>query len=182
MKITAEPRSDQWNADDFVSGPRDFVIAGVREGAAEQPYDISLEGEKRCWRPPLTVLRVLKHADVWGDESDNWVGKSVRLYHDPTVRFGSDEVGGIRVSHVSGIAKPITVRATVSRGKRAKFTIEPMPDARPTTPTLDIATTTDRAALKAAWRAATPEVRAQIEARVAELDAAAETLPIEADQ
>lgn len=36
MKITAEPRSDQWNADDFVGGARVFTIAGVKVGAAEQ--------------------------------------------------------------------------------------------------------------------------------------------------
>src|SRR5690606_39998173 len=42
VKITAEPRSDQWNADDFLGGPRTFTIAGVREGTADQKYDIEL--------------------------------------------------------------------------------------------------------------------------------------------
>ena len=36
MKITAEPRSDQWNADDFIGGPRTFTVAGVKVGKAEQ--------------------------------------------------------------------------------------------------------------------------------------------------
>jgi hypothetical protein len=48
MKITAEPRSDQLNADDFIGGPRSFIIANVHEGKAEQKYDIELAGEPRA--------------------------------------------------------------------------------------------------------------------------------------
>lgn len=172
MKITAEPRSDQWNADDFVGSSKTFTIAGVKVGSAEQKYDISLEGESRVWRPPLTILRILMDEKVWGDESDVWIGRRVRLYRDPTVRFGKDAVGGIRLSHVSHIARPVTLAVTTTRGKRAMVTIDPLPDA-PTTPAPDdIATITDRAALGAMWKAH-PNLRAQIEARVAELDEAA---------
>src|SRR5690606_24289447 len=99
VKITAEPRSDQWNADDFLGGPRSFTIAGVREGTADQKYDIELvEGEGRVWRPPLTMLRVLIQA--WGDESKDWIGRRVTLYRDEKVHFGRDQVGGIRISHL----------------------------------------------------------------------------------
>ncbi len=172
MKITAEPRSDQYNADDFVQGPREFTVAGVRAGTAEQKYDILLDGETRCWRPPLTVLRLLMAA--WGDEATTWVGKRVRLYRDPTIRFGKDLTGGIRVSHLSGIDKPLTVSLTATRGKRASHTVEPLPDVAPAhaEPTAaDVAASTDVLALKAMWRASGPERRAQIEARVSELNA-----------
>lgn len=166
MKITAEPRSDQYNADDFVSGPRDFTVAGVRPGTAEQKYDVLLEGEQRCWRPPLTVLRLLMAA--WGDDAAAWVGKRVRLYRDPSIRFGNDVTGGIRVSHLSGIDKPLTVALTAKRGKRATHTVEPLPDA-PATAALDVATSTDIDALRAAYKTASPDVQAQILARVDEL-------------
>jgi hypothetical protein len=127
MKITAEPRSDQWNADDFTGGPRTFTVAGVKTGVAEQKYDIELvEGEGRVWRPPLTMLRALMNA--WGDEASVWIGRRVRLYQDPTVRFGKDVVGGIRISHLSHIDKPLSFPLTVSRGKRATFTVKPLPD------------------------------------------------------
>lgn len=129
MKITAEPRSDQWNADDFIGGPRVFTIAGVKPGAAEQKYDIELaEGEGRFWRPPLTMLRLLIAA--WGDEAAEWLGRRVRLYRDETVRFGSDAVGGIRVSHMSHLPgnKALTVKLTATRGRRASYTVEPLPD------------------------------------------------------
>lgn len=138
MKITAEPRSDQINADDFVGSAQTFTIAGVRQGTAEQKYDIMLaEVPGRVWRPPLTVLRLL--IEAWGDESDNWVGKRVTLFRDASVSFGRDAVGGIRVSHMSDLPdnKPLKVKLTTKRGKRELFTVQPLPDApQPAQPTL----------------------------------------------
>lgn len=124
MKITAEPRSDQWNADDFVQGPRTFTIAGVKPGAAEQKYDIVLEGSDRVWRPPLTVLRLLLAA--WGDEATSWVGRRATLYRDGSVRFGPNELGGIRVSHLSHIDKPLRESLADKRGSRKVYTVQPM--------------------------------------------------------
>ena len=134
MKITAEPRSDQWNADDFIGGPRTFTIAGVKVGTAEQKYDIKLvEGGGRAWRPPLTMLRLLIAA--WGDDATTWTGRRVTLYRDESVRFGADAVGGIRLSHMSNLPnnKAFTVKLTSTRGRRAAHTVQPLPDA-PSTP------------------------------------------------
>lgn len=171
MKITAEPRSDQWNADDFIGGPRTFTIAGVKPGTAEQKYDIELvEGQGRAWRPPLTVLRLLIAA--WGDDAKAWVGRRATLYRDASIRFGSDAVGGIRVSHLSHLPgdKPLEVKLTASRGKRATVHVDPLP-AEPTPE--QIAGTTDKTALRAMWNATNnADLRAQITARVAELDTA----------
>jgi hypothetical protein len=159
VKITAEPRSDQWNADDFVGGPRTFTIAGVTVGKAEQKYDIELvEGEGRAWRPPLTMLRLLMSA--WGDEAAVWVGRRVTLYRDPSVRFGSDAVGGIRISHMSDLPtgdKPFTDRFTERRGKKGPVTVEPL-------------TVSEVDRLRAEWSTASPERKTEIEARVAELN------------
>lgn len=131
MKITAEPRSDQWNADDFTGGPRTFTVAGVKNGTAEQKYDIELvEGEGRAWRPPLGMLRVLMNA--WGDEASVWVGRRVTLFKDATVRFGKEIPGGIRISHLSHIGnKPLNVSITVARGTRRTYTVHPLPDEAP---------------------------------------------------
>lgn len=127
MKITAEPRSDQWNADDFIGGPRTFTIKGVKVGAAEQKYDIELvEGQDRVWRPPLTMLRLLIAA--WGDDAKVWVGRRVTLYRDETIRFGRDAVGGIRVSHMSDLPGdgPFGVKVTTSRGQRGEIKVLPL--------------------------------------------------------
>jgi len=124
MKITAEPRSDQINYEDFVGGSKVFTVAGVRNGTAEQKYDIGLEGEQRVWRPPLTVLRTL--IACWGDDAEVWQGRQVELYGDPSIRFGKDAVGGIRIKALSHLDEPKTVTVTVARGKRQKITIQPL--------------------------------------------------------
>ncbi len=168
MRITTEPRSDQWNADDFIGGPRTFTIAGVKTGSAEQKYDIGLvEGEGRAWRPPLTVLRLLVAG--WGDDATTWTGRRVTLYRDSEISFGRDKVGGIRMSHMSDIDKPISEMLTTTRGKRAAHRVDPLPDtpAAPSEPTAEeVAACSDVDALKAMWKRSSPERRAQIEARV----------------
>lgn len=130
MKITAEPRSDQINYEDFVGGSRVFTVAGVRVGTAEQKYDIGLQEEQRVWRPPLTVLRTL--IACWGDDATAWQGRQVELYGDPSIRFGKDAVGGIRIKALSHLDEPKTVTVTVARGKRQKITIQPLQVAPPT--------------------------------------------------
>ena len=177
MKITAEPRSDQWNADDFVGGPRTFTIAGVKVGSAEQKYDIELvEGQGRAWRPPLTVLRLLIAA--WGDEAATWAGRRVTLYRDESIRFGPEAVGGIRVSHMSDLpgGKAFDIILTSSRGKRGKHHVEPLIESAPgvAEPWVDINENTDVDELRSWWQQSTPERRAQIEKRVAELSKDAE--------
>ena len=59
------------------------------------------------------------------------------IYGDPEVRYAGKAVGGLRVSHVSLIDKPVTVALTVTRGKREPFTVHPLPDATPYTPSQD---------------------------------------------
>ena len=130
MRITAEPRSDQINYEDFLAGPRVFTIGGVRVGTAEQKYDIQLQEEQRVWRPPLTVLRTL--IACWGDDAAVWQGRQVELYGDPSIRFGKDAVGGIRIKALSHLDEPKTVTVTVARGKRQKITIQPLQVAPPT--------------------------------------------------
>jgi len=175
---TIAPKSDQVNADDLIPGPITVTIDRVTKGSKEQPINIHLvESPDRAYRPSKTMARVLVLA--WGKESDVYAGRALTLYRDPKVKWAGEEVGGIKISHLSHIDRPMTFMLTETRGQKKPHVVKPLPAP---TPALDIATTTDRAALKSAWRAATPEVRAQIEARVAELDAAGETLPIEAAQ
>lgn len=124
------PRSDQVNADDFLTGPRTVTVEKVTKGSAEQPVDIHLvEFPGRAFRPSKTVRRILVNA--WGAEASAYVGRRMTLYRDPTVRFGGAEVGGIRVSHLSHVDKPVTVALTVTRGKRASFTVQPLPTTDP---------------------------------------------------
>ena len=118
------------------------------------------------------MLRLLFKA--WGDESDNWIGRRVTLYGDPDVRFGSDAVGGIRVSHMSHLpeGKPLKVKLTASRGKRILYTVEPLRETTPP-PTQAVAVTPaeieacdDVAILRKWWQASDVATKAIITERV----------------
>jgi hypothetical protein len=135
---TIIPKSDQINADDLISGPRTFTIKGVRRGSDEQPVNIDLvELPGRPFRPSKTVTRILVAA--WGKESDAYTGRRLTLYRDPDVKFGGQDVGGIRVSHLSDIPKPVTLALTATRGKKSKHTVQPLPaESKPSRVTVDV--------------------------------------------
>ena len=127
-------RSDQLNSDDLIGGPITVQITGVDKVTGEQPVEVRITGGHKPWKPCKTMRRLLVHA--WGAEAGAWAGKWLTLYRDPTVRFGGDDVGGIRVSHLSGIERAITINLTATRGKKALHRVavlvppggaEPMP-------------------------------------------------------
>lgn len=124
---TLTPRSDQLNAEDLLTGPRVFTVEKVTKGSAEQPVEIHLVGlPGRPFKPSKTVCRLLVAA--WGSEASAYAGRRMMLYRDPAVRFGGQDVGGIRVSALSDIKERITLALTVTRGKRAPFVVEPLAD------------------------------------------------------
>lgn len=150
---TTEPRSDQQNFDDYMGGPKTVTIVEVKRGSAEQPVELHLdEYPGRPYKPGKSMRRVLVAA--WGPEASVYVGRKLTLYGDPSIRFGKEAVGGIRISHLSHLTEPLTISLTVTRAKRAPFIVQPL-DA-PDTSTLDeslsdLAGATSLPALKAAW-------------------------------
>ena len=127
MSKVIEPRSDQINADDFMSGPQTFTLEDVSiSPGTEQPVSIRLQGEKKVWRPCKSTSRVLVAA--WGPDASKYAGRSVTLYRDPTVKWGGLEVGGIRISHLSHIDKTLVLALTASKGNRKPVTIKPLAD------------------------------------------------------
>lgn len=165
---TIEPNSDQLNADDLIAGPQTVTITDVTKGSSEQPVNIHLaEYPRRAYRPSKSMRRVLVAA--WGTDAAAYVGRRLTLYRDPDITFGREKVGGIRISAMSGIDKPLTVPLTVSRGKRARVTIQPLPDA-PQPPSVDqVAACTDMDLLREWWRISPDDIRQIIAARREEL-------------
>lgn len=122
-----EPKSDQQNADDLLSGPRTICIRDVQmnEAAKEQKLWIYFHGDdNKPWKPSKTATRVL--ASIWGVDGAKWIGKHCTIYCDPTVTWAGQEVGGIRVSHMEGLDKPRKLMLTKTRGKRDGVTIQPL--------------------------------------------------------
>lgn len=124
--MSIEPNSEQVNAEDFLGGPQTVTVTGHRRGNTEQPVFIDLaEFPGRTYRPGKTMRRLMVAA--WGPNPAAYAGRQMTLYNDPDVRFGKSAVGGIRISHMSHIDAPVTANLMVSRGKRAPFTVEPLP-------------------------------------------------------
>lgn len=172
---TLAPDSTQLDAVDLLGGAQTFTITDVSRGNAEQPVNVHLAEFPRVWRPGKSMRRVL--AACWGNDAKQWIGRRVTLYCDESVKFGSEVVGGTRISHLSHIDKAKKVPLLVSRGKAATFTVQPLKEAppaaqqRPSPSADDVATCTDTEQLRAMWQAASPDVRKLIEARVATLNA-----------
>ena len=126
LRTTIQPKSDQLNADDLVGGARTIKITKVvGHESVDQPISIYFEGDdNKPYKPCKTMRRLL--VQVWGYESDNYVGRSMTLYRDDEVKYAGVNVGGIRISHVSHIDKPIDVLITVAKSKRRPVTIEPL--------------------------------------------------------
>lgn len=165
------PRSDQVNADDLIAGPITYTIREVIGGKAEQPFDFLLVETDRAYRPSKTMRRVIVNA--WGPEAANYAGRRLTLYREPTIKFGGQTVGGIRISHMSHIDGPKEVRAQVTRGKREAFVVQPLTEAaaKATAPKLGDETVRAIADLRQEWKTADPERKAAIEAEVAKLSA-----------
>lgn len=158
LSQSIEARSDQINADDLLSGPHTYTVREVIAGKAESPFDFMLVETDRAYRPSKTMRRVIVNA--WGPEASAYAGRRLTLYREPTIQFGGKTVGGIRISHMSHIEKRVEMLAQVTRGKREKFTVDPLPDPTPA----------DRvASLRAEWRTADADRKKVIEAEVAKL-------------
>lgn len=119
------PKSDQWNADDFIAGPRTFTIAGVSiRSGQEQPVSIAVQGSDKVFRPCKSMSRLLVAA--WGPDASKYVGRSLTLYRDPKVKWAGMEVGGIRISHMTHIDEPMNMMLTATKGSRKPHRVEPL--------------------------------------------------------
>lgn len=126
MLQTIVPKSDQLNADSLIGGHTLTIkVTGVSIKLGEQPTTISYEGDGgRPYKPCKSMARVLVHC--WGPDANKYVGRSMTLFCDPTVVFGGAKVGGIRISHLSDIAEPVTMALTATRANRKPYTVKPL--------------------------------------------------------
>ena len=177
LSHSIEPNSQQVNAEDFISGPMTVTITGVESGNSEQPVFVHLaEFPGRTYRPSKSMRRVMVAA--WGADASIYTGRRMTLYRDPEVRFGSEAVGGIKISHLSHIDKAMKLALTVTRGRRAQHVVQPLPDAPVVSPeardwAAEVAACSTEDELRALWEGSDKgsRVSALIKARKAELAA-----------
>lgn len=162
LRPTIVPKSDQLNAEQLLGGPMTITVTSVQVSSnPEQPVSVHYEGEQgRPFRPCKTMRKLLVFA--WGPDGNEWAGRSMTVYNDPSVKFGGDEVGGIRISHLSHIPKAIEVSLTSTRGKKALYRVALL-ETTDAKHLKEVRTAADlvtlAAAFKAAWKSTTSEAR-----------------------
>lgn len=127
MTLTTAPKVDQLTFDHFSGGiERTIRITSVDlTPGVDQPCVVHYEGENGLpYKPGLSMRRVMVH--VWGKETAAYVGQSLKLYGDPKIKFGGLELGGVRISHMTGIQKPVTMALTLTKANKKPFTVRPL--------------------------------------------------------
>jgi hypothetical protein len=126
LRPTIIPKSDQLNAEQLLGGPMTVTVTDVRLGSTEeQPVIVHYANEGgRPFKPCKTMRKLLIHA--WGADGRQWTGRAMTLYNDPAVKFGGEDVGGIRISHLTDIDRDVRVSLTTTRGKKAKYEVKRM--------------------------------------------------------
>jgi len=126
MKPTVIPKSDQLNSDDFIGGAtRTIKITGVRVVSKDQPVSISFDGDKgKPYKPCVSMTRVM--IMVWGDDGEKYIGQSMTLFSDPSVTWAGKAVGGIRISHMTGLREKRVMQLTATKGNKKPYTVDPL--------------------------------------------------------
>lgn len=124
LSHTIVPKSDQLNADDLIAGNITITVTDIKASdSPDQPVIIHYENDNgRPYKPCKSMRRVLIQA--WGANGKQWIGKSMTLYRDPDVKFGGQAVGGIRISHLSNIDRDMNFMLTVTRARRAAYSVK----------------------------------------------------------
>lgn len=152
MTAVIIPKSDQISADSLISGDMIITITAVKvTPGQEQPVSMQFDGSPLVYRPCKSMARVMVAA--WGPDSSAYVGRSLQLYRDPSVKWGGMDVGGIRIRKMTHMPddRPMTMALTATKGSRKLYTVQPLVvQVVPTQP----ATMTSADALYIAKRAA----------------------------
>ena len=133
MADTLKVKSDQLNAIDLLTGPITVQITGGRKTRdQQQPVIFTLSGGHMPWKPCKTMRRLLTELEG-SSKGKPWYGRWVTFYTDPSVTYGKDPVGGIRVSAVSGIPKARKVTLMTGRARYTTYNIKVLKPGEQTT-------------------------------------------------
>lgn len=119
---TVAAKSDQLNADDLLAGPIVIVITQVTKVNGDQPMVINYQNDNgKPYKPNKTMRKIILAA--WGADDSQWIGRGMTIYCDPDVKWAGKPVGGIAISQLSHIPKPMEANLNVTRGKKKLYKI-----------------------------------------------------------
>jgi hypothetical protein len=124
LSDTIVPKSDQLNADQLLAGEMTITVTSVTRGnSAEQPIIIGYQGDNgRPYKPCKSMRKIIIFA--WGENGNDWIGRSMTLYNKQDVKWAGVEVGGIRISAMSHIQSDIKISVAATKGKKEAYLIK----------------------------------------------------------
>ena len=132
--MTTKAKSDQLNSDDLIGGDITIKITDVKINVNDaQSGVIHYEGDNgKPFKPCKSMRRVIELK--WGSDEQYFVGKSMTLCRDATVKWAGEEVGGIRITHMSDMKEDNRFMLTYSRNVKRAYKVEHL-KIEPTQPT-----------------------------------------------
>ena len=120
MKATSLIESKYLKKDD-VDPPISGTVRGLKkvnigkeDGPEELKWALFLNESPKPLLLNSTNIQLLTH--YLGGETDDWKGKAIELYNDPSISFGGKLTGGVRVRLPTGQAQPKATPAKESDG------------------------------------------------------------------
>ncbi len=119
VKHAMQSKSDQLNYVDVGEGSLIALVESVNvTNSDQQPVTVVFAGcNGKPYKPNKGMIRVL--AGAWGEESDNWIGKTIKIVGDPTVTWAGEAIGGLVVGALSDIDKA-GYTAYIQKNKRVR--------------------------------------------------------------
>lgn len=126
MLETITPKADQLNFDDFIGRENLLIkITKVTISKSDQPVSIFFENDNgKPYKPSKGMRRII--IECWGDKKENYIGRSLKLFGNPKVKWAGKEAGGIQIAELSNLDATKTINLTVAKGKREPFTVNPL--------------------------------------------------------
>lgn len=123
VRNAMQAKSDQLNSVDIIGFEPVIRIREVQVRNGEQPVWIYFDGDNnRPWKPSRGMIRILSAG--WGYESDQWIGRSVQIFNEPTVKYAGKEVGGVHIRAMSDIpTKGINTTLVKNRQQREPYKV-----------------------------------------------------------
>ncbi len=123
VSSTILSKSDQLNASDLIGNEIILTVSGVHlVSSPDQPMIINyIDDDGRPYKPCKSMRRVL--VGLWGKDASQWIGRSVGVYNEPSVKWAGKEEGGVRIKSMSHIEKNKSVTTSESKHKKTTYLI-----------------------------------------------------------
>jgi hypothetical protein len=136
LSDTIEAQSDRINAADLMGADKIIVINEVvrySESGTSKFYLNYVGHNGRAYKPSLGMRRIIM--TLWGKDGTQYIGRSIKIFRDPTVIYAGKAAGGVVISAMTDIKSKATVVIPISKTKSVTYVIDKLePTEKPMLP------------------------------------------------